>query len=107
MPASVAAATSSGAKAKKVYAHWHWFPTSFDNWPADKDQYADYMSPDGTQGKLRAEGGFVRERPLPRPPRPEANWAVLDMLDEIKAARHIGLDGFLFNMGGIDDGSRT
>jgi hypothetical protein len=105
MPVSAAAATSSGTKTKKVYAHWHWFPTSFDNWPADKDQYADYLSPDGTQGKLRAEGGFVRERPLPRPPRPEANWAMLDMLDEIKAAHHIGLDGFLFNMGGIDDGS--
>jgi hypothetical protein len=99
------AGTKPGAPTKKVYAHWHWFPTSFDNWPPEKDQYADYMSPDGSQGKLKSEGGFIRERPLPRAPRPEANWAVLDMLEEIKTADHIGLNGFLFNMGGIDDGS--
>ncbi|WP_375161697.1 hypothetical protein [Bradyrhizobium sp. RDT46] len=90
---------------RKVYAHWHWFPTSFDNQPRETDVYADYLSPDGSQGKLRAEGGFIRERPLPRPPRPEANWAVLDMLDEINLARDIGLDGFQFNMGGVEDQS--
>lgn len=90
---------------RKVYAHWHWFPTSFDNQPREADVYADYLSPDGSQGKLRAEGGFIRERPLPRPPRPEPNWAVLDMLDEINLARDIGLDGFQFNMGGVEDQS--
>src|ERR1700694_1273679 len=71
---------------KKVYAHWHWFPTSFDNRPPEADIYADYLSPEGSQGKLLAEGGYIRERPLGLRPRPEPNWAILDMCDEIKAA---------------------
>jgi hypothetical protein len=90
---------------KKVYAHWHWFPTSFDNRPPEVDLYADYLSPEGSRGKLLAEGGYIRERPLPRRPRPEPNWAVLDMHDEIKAAQDIGLDGFQFNIGSIEPDS--
>jgi hypothetical protein len=97
--------TVTKAGGKKVYAHWHWFPTSFDNRPPQADLYADYLSPDGSQGKLRAEGGYIRERPLPRAPRTEPNWAVLDMADEIKAAHNIGLDGFLFNFGSVEHDS--
>jgi hypothetical protein len=93
------------AGARKVYAHWHWFPTSFDNAPPETDIYANYLSPEGAQGKFRAEGGYIRERPLPRPPRPEPNWAVLDMGEEIKAAHAIGLDGFQFNIGSVEPDS--
>lgn len=90
---------------KKVYAHWHWFPTSFDNRPPEADIYADYLSPEGSQGKLLAEGGYIRERPLGLRPRPEPNWAILDMCDEIKAAHDIGLDGFQFNIGSVEPDS--
>lgn len=96
------ASTTAQASGKKVYAHWHWFPTSFDNQPPEADIYADYLSPEGSQGKFLAEGGYIRERPLPRRPRPEPNWAVLDMGDEIKAAHDIGLDGFQFNIGSVE-----
>lgn len=92
-------------RARKVYAHWHWFPTSFDNLPPEADIYADYLSPEGSQGKLLAEGGYIRERPLPRRPRPEPNWAVLDMGDEIRAAHDIGIDGFQFNIGSVEPDS--
>jgi hypothetical protein len=90
---------------RKVYAHWHWFPTSFDNLPAQDDIYADYLSPDGSKGKFRDEGGYIRERPLPRRPRPEPNWAMLDLGDEIKAAHDIGIDGFQFNIGSVEPNS--
>jgi hypothetical protein len=90
---------------RKVYAHWHWFPTSFDNLPPQDDIYADYLAPDGSNGKFRAEGGYIRERPFPRRPRPEANWAMLDMGDEIKAAHSIGIDGFQFNIGSVEPNS--
>jgi glycosyl hydrolase family 71 len=91
---------------KKVYAHWHWFPTTFDNLPPDSDQYANYLSPEGSKGKYREEGGYIRERPLPRRRRPQPDWAVKDMREEIEAANAIGLNGFQFNIGSIRQDSR-
>jgi hypothetical protein len=90
---------------KKVYAHWHWFPTSFDNRSPEVDYYADQLSPHGSNGQYLAEGGYIRERPLPRLPRMEADWPVSDMSEEIEAAHAIGLNGFQFNIGGVTEDS--
>jgi hypothetical protein len=90
---------------KKVYAHWHWFPTSFDDGPSVADYYADQLSPHGSNDRYLAEGGYIRERPLPRPPRMVADWAIRDMGEEIEAAHAIGLDGFLFNIGWVSEDS--
>ena len=84
------------ASKKKAFAHYFPpFPISFDNKPADKDYYAlGYLSPSGEGGKHSTYGGYLRERPMPRPPRTEANWQALDMRDEVRSAAAIGLDGF-------------
>ena len=95
------------AAGRRVWAHWHVFPTSFDNKPAASDTYANYMTPDAVDGTMfRDVGGWLRERPLPRPPRRERDWAVLDMVDEIRDASAIGLDGFQFNILSIEPDNR-
>lgn len=84
------------ASPRKVFAHYFVpFPISTDNeWP-DEDYYTtEYLSPDGEDGKFRHGGGYLRERPLPRAPRPEVNWAALDLREEVRRAAAIGLDGF-------------
>lgn len=84
------------ASRRRVFAHYlPPFPISIDNKPAAEDYYTtQYLSPDGEHGKYRASGGFLRERPLPRSPRPEANWSDLDLEAEVRRAIAIGLDGF-------------
>jgi hypothetical protein len=84
------------ASPKKVFAHYFApFPISLDNKDPPLDYYATgYLSPEGEGGKHRRSGGYLRERPLPRPPRPGADWADRDMEDEVRRAVALGLDGF-------------
>jgi hypothetical protein len=82
---------------RKVFAHWHWFPISFDNKPAEQDYYAQMLSPDGMSGKYRSVGGYLRNRPLPRAPR-AGDWRLLDMIDDLAFASAIGIDAFQFNL---------
>jgi hypothetical protein len=87
------------ASPRKVLAHWHRFPLSFDNLPADADTYArEMLRPEGEQGRHAAGGGMMRERPLPRPPLASGDWRLQDMATEVKRAAAIGLDGFMFNI---------
>jgi len=83
---------------RKVFAHWHWFPISFDNQPASHDYYAtQLLSPAGLGGQYRNVGGFMRNRPLPRPTR-GGNWRLLDMIDDLAYASAIGVDAFQVNL---------
>lgn len=84
------------ASEKKVFAHYFTqFPTSIDNKPAASDYYqTGYLNPNGENGKHLDYGGYLRDRPLPRPVRPEANWMDLDMDEEVRLAVALGLDGF-------------
>jgi hypothetical protein len=83
----------------KVLAHWHRFPVSFDNLPADTDTYSlEMMRAEGEQGRFAAGGGMMRERPLPRPPVAGGDWRLQDMATEVRRAAAIGLDGFMFNI---------
>lgn len=87
------------ASKHKVLAHWHRFPISFDNLPADADTYArEMMRPEGEFGRHAAGGGMMRQRPLPRPPLANGDWRQEDMATEVQRAAAIGLDGFMFNI---------
>ena len=85
---------------KKVFIHYFSpFPISIDNRQPDNDYYAKgFLSPDGENGKHKSYGGFFRERPLPRLPRKDEDWALEDMIDEVKMARELGTDGFCFDI---------
>src|SRR5262249_52029921 len=83
----------------KVFAHYFSpFPLSIDNANPGDDAYARAMTPDGVAGRFREVGGYLRERPLPRPSRRTADWRVQDVADEVRHAASIGLDGFAFDM---------
>lgn len=89
----------SPVSGRRVVAHWNVFPTSFDNLSESQDYYAvHYTNPDGENGRFRDFGGFIKERPLGRPVRPQPDWRVLDMVDEIVKASAIGIDAFMFNI---------
>ncbi|NRD48885.1 endo-1,3-alpha-glucanase family glycosylhydrolase [Corallococcus exiguus] len=86
--------------AKRVYAHWHYYPVSFDNThPTSNDYYErGYIAVNGESGSHAAYGGMMRERPLPRLPRTETDWRLRDAKDEIELAARIGIDGFYLNL---------
>ena len=81
---------------KKVFAHYFTpYPISIDNKPAARDYYdLQYLNPTGEGSKHAAYGGFLRERPLPRPADPSTNYLVNDMKTEVLRASNAGLDGF-------------
>lgn len=85
-----------GPRPRLVFAHYFPpYPISIDNLDPTADFYAaHHLSPDGENGAYAAFGGLLRDRPLPRPPRPEANWRQLDLAEEIRQASSAGIDGF-------------
>lgn len=91
----------------KVFAHYFSpFPVSIDNKDPEKDYYeGGYLSVDGEGGKHRSYGGYLRQRPLPRPPRPEEDWQLRDMMHEVELASQAGLDGFCFDILGVGEES--
>ncbi|MFI5509958.1 glycoside hydrolase family 71 protein [Mycobacterium sp. NPDC051804] len=82
--------------AKMVFAHYFPpYPISIDNRDAASDYYStDYLSPRGERGIHAEYGGFLRDRPLPRAPRPEQDWREQDLSTEIGQAMSAGIDGF-------------
>ncbi|MFP2924689.1 endo-1,3-alpha-glucanase family glycosylhydrolase [Pyxidicoccus sp. 3LG] len=86
--------------ARRVYAHWHYYPVSLDNYnPTSNDYYErNYIAVTGEGGSHSAYGGMMRERPIPRPRRPETDWQLRDAKDEIELAARIGIDGFYLNL---------
>jgi hypothetical protein len=89
---------------KLVFAHhMPFFSVSLDNAPPWNDYYQrELLTPHGEHDKHVAYGGFQRDRPLPRPPRTEANWQELDQQAEVRQAVAAGLDGFVLLVGCID-----
>ncbi|MGH3556126.1 endo-1,3-alpha-glucanase family glycosylhydrolase [Mycobacterium sp.] len=82
--------------ARKVFAHYMpSLPISIDNKDGDKDYYAtQYLTVDGEQGVHAAYGGFLRDRPLPRPHSDLRDWQLADLRTEIGQAKSVGVDGF-------------
>lgn len=79
----------------KVFAHYFPpFPISIDNEPPSNDYYArNYLTIDGENGKHRAYGGFLRDRPIGRSPL-GGNWRLTDLRTEVRQAKAAGIDGF-------------
>jgi len=81
---------------KKVFAHYFPpYPISLDNKPMDSDYYArHYLNPAGENGKFRAVGGLLRDRPVGRPVR-TGDYKLADAETEVRQAAAAGVEGFL------------
>lgn len=93
------------ASPRKVFAHYiTQFPRSFDNRPSLEDYYdSQYLKPEGENDKFKNQGGFIRQRPLPRAVIDESlnskmNWREQDLCWEVQTAARAGIDGFLVNL---------
>lgn len=89
-------AVDAPADGRLVFAHYFPpYPISIDNKDPAADYYTtQYLSPAGEEGAYAAYGGHLRDRPLPRKPRPESDWRQLDLAQEIEQASSAGIDGF-------------
>ena len=118
LPATAAEASTSSAlpfdmpststlrsSPKKAFAHYvPTLPVSLDNQDPANDYYQrNFLRPDGEGGKHKAYGGWLRDRPVPRAPRPESNWRLLDMQSEVRSAIAAGLDGFVLVIYSLPD----
>jgi hypothetical protein len=81
---------------RKVFAHYMpCFPISIDNKDASQDYYStEYLTTHGENGKHAAYGGYLRDRPLPRPVSDRPDWQLADVESEIGQAKSVGIDGF-------------
>jgi hypothetical protein len=87
------------AASKKACAIWHVWRISLDNELAEKDYYTTTaLNPLGENGRYFSMGGPMRERPLPRTKRSNPAWEVLDLEDDVRRAKEIGLDCFFFSL---------
>jgi hypothetical protein len=100
MPAASALFGSS----QKVFAHYFYpFPLSEDNLAAAQDYYnKQYLTLTGESGKWLAQGGFLRQRPLPVPVNFSANWRLLNMETEVRMAIARGITGFTVDVLSLD-----
>jgi hypothetical protein len=91
------------ASNKKVFAHYFSpYPISLDNKDSSVDYYThNYLNPNGEGGKFLANGGLLRDRPLPRPVISATDWQYQDMKTEVQRADDSGLDGFTYDMLGL------
>src|ERR1019366_8809120 len=89
---------------QKVFAHYFYpFPLSEDNLPSAQDYYnKQYLTLTGESGKWLAQGGFLRQRPLPVPVNFSANWRLLNMETEVRMAIARGITGFTVDVLSLD-----
>jgi len=86
---------------KKVFAHYFSpYPLSLDNKDPAEDYYAKhYLRPEGENGKFAYCGGFIKQRPLPQPPRPaDVDYELANFEQEVRRAAALGLDGFTYDI---------
>ena len=90
---------SKGTNEKLVIAHWHFFPQSFDNRDLPDYYTAQLLAPSGEDGKHRAYGGLLRDRPIYRAPLggTEREWRLSDHRHEIASAIEMGINCFQVN----------
>ena len=90
----------TGATDKLVFAHYvPWLPISIDDRAAAQDYYTtQLMPPNGENGTHAPYGGYLRDRPLPRPPLGRPDWRDVDLQTEIGQAKSIGIDGFAVDL---------
>jgi len=81
---------------KKVIVHYFPpMPISLDNSEPSADYWTkQYLTASGEGGKWADNGGYVRERPLPREPWPTMDWRDKDALLDVLRAKLMGADAF-------------
>jgi hypothetical protein len=89
---------------RKVFAHYFYpFPLSIDNLASDVDYYnRNYLQPTGESDKWLANGGYLRQRPLPVGPSTSATWQLDNMEAEVRMAMAAGITGFTIDVLGAD-----
>ena len=99
LPFSMPDSAALFASPKKVFAHYFYpFPLQVDNVPASRDYYnRNYLERDGESGKWAAQGGFLRQRPLPVSGA-GANWRRMDVEQEVRMAIARGITGFTIDV---------
>ncbi len=108
LPFDLPAPAALRASGKLVFANYvPALPVSIDNKAPESDYYAvNYLTPGGEKGIHAAHGGYLRDRPTPRPPRSGSAWKLADMQEEVRQAISEGVDGFtvvLYNLPGDPD----
>ena len=85
---------------KKVFAHYFYvFPLSIGNKPADSDYYnAQFLNPQGENGKHAALGGYLRQRPLPVAANSSADRQLQNVETEVRMAIARGITGFTIDV---------
>jgi hypothetical protein len=91
------------ASPKKVFAHYFTpYPTGKDNehWLQPDYYQRGWMSPYGVGGTYQNVGGMLRERPLPVPvvTSDPTHYERINMEEEVRKARELGLDGFTMDV---------
>ena len=97
MPNSAALFSSQ----KKVFAHYFYvFPLSIgSSQDATTDYYnAQYLNPNGENGKHAALGGYLRQRPLPLNSAPGPNAQLANIEAEVRMAIARGITGFTIDV---------
>lgn len=93
------------ASSHKVFAHYFSpFPLSIGNVAAAQDYYnTEYLNPHGESNKWEAQGGYLRQRPLPVNPSSAATFREVNMEAEVRLAIARGITGFTFDVMGATD----
>lgn len=81
---------------KLVFAHYFPpYPISIDNANPSSDYYTtQYLAVNGENNNHVRYGGFLRDRPTPRPSLVDAQWRQRDLENEVRQAIAAGIDGF-------------
>jgi len=106
-PFERASAADLAKSPHKVFAHYFPpYPLSIENKPAEQDYYAtQYMKSSGEGNKFAAQGGLLRQRPLPVGPWKSPYWREINAAIDVLRAQLIGLDGFGVDI--VDPGKGT
>lgn len=91
--------SAPGVQAPMVLAHYMpCFPTSLDNEPSTQDHYAtQYLQISGEGRRYAAQGGYLRDRPLPVPTAGD-DWRVVNAAREVETAKKYAIDGFTVDL---------
>jgi Glycosyl hydrolase family 71 len=89
---------------KKVFAHYFYpFPLSIDNRSPKTDYYnTQFLNKEGESDKWSAQGGYLRQRPLPVNASSDSHWKQLNMQLEVSTAIARGITGFAFDVMSVD-----
>jgi hypothetical protein len=100
LPFSMPDSAALFASSKKVFAHYFYpFPLQLDNSSPANDYYnRNYLNKNGESGKWLAQGGFLRQRPLPVGTGSGTNWRLLNVEQEVRMAIARGITGFTIDI---------